>query len=177
MLVAAVDAANVAAARAVTQQAHILVVMRRRQVVVRMAPGAVRLVSREWPGDDLVVGPVAVDTQHRRLVVARIIRRVVPEQVQWCPDRGPVAAVAVQCGHKMRRRLARGDRAVVAAQAKAGDHCVIKSRRDPCGREMTAVAFGRGRQVGRVFACGSDAVVTGGAGLGDCRMVKSGGDP
>lgn len=106
MYVAAVYATHVTAAGAVAQQTDVLVVMRRREIVVRMATGTIGLVGREWPRDDLVVGSVAVDAKYRCAVVAWIIRRIVPEIDQWRPDSCIVAAVAIKGRHKVGRRFA-----------------------------------------------------------------------
>ena len=100
--------------------------MRARQVVIGVTAGAIRLIGRERPRDDLVVGPVAVNTQHRCAVIAGIIRRVMPEIDQGCPDRRAVAAVAVQCRHEMGCRFPGRNSAVVAAQAKPCDRRVIE---------------------------------------------------
>ena len=152
MYVAAVYATHVTTASAVAQQADILIVMRRGKIVVCMATGTIGLEGREWPCDDLVVGPMAVDAKYRCPVVAWIIRRIVPEIDQRRPDSCIVAAVAIKGRHKVGRRLAGRDRAVVTAQTKAIDNRVVESRGRPPGCEMATVTFHRGRQVGSVLA-------------------------
>ena len=92
---------------------------------------------------------------------------------QEYPRGRAVAAVAVQRGHEVSGRFACRYRAVMAAQAKAGDHRVIECCRSPCSREMTAVAFSRCRQVVRVLAGGDGSVVAGGTRLGDRGTVEA----
>ena len=118
--VAAVHSTHVAAAGTIAQQADILAIVWGRQVVIGMTAGAIGLVCRERPCNDLVVGPVTVNTQYRCAVVTGIIRRVMPEQYQRCPGRRAMAAFTIQCGNEMGCRFAGCIRAVVAAQAKPG---------------------------------------------------------
>lgn len=161
MLVAAIDATDVTAAGTIAQQRDRLVVVRYRQIIIGVTSGAVGLIGRKWPGDDLVVGSVAIDAKYRGAVVAGIIRRVVPEVNQGYPHCRAVTAVAIQCCDEMCRRFTGRNRAVVAGQAKTGDHRVVERCRYPGAGEVTAVAFGRGWQVGRWLARCSDAVVAG----------------
>ena len=106
MHVAAVYAPHVTTAGAVSQQADVLVVMRCRKIVIRMTACTIGLVRRERPCDDLVVGCVAVDAKYRCTVVAWIIGRIVPEQVQRRPDDCIMAAIAIEGCYKVGCRLA-----------------------------------------------------------------------
>lgn len=90
-------------------------------VVIGMAASTIRLIRWEWPGDDLIVGIVAVDAEYGRPMVTRVVGRIMSEPYQRNPLRCGVTAFTVQCGDKMGCAFTRCGRPIVAAQAKACD--------------------------------------------------------
>ncbi len=109
---------------------------------IGVAAGTIRLIRREWPGDHLIVGFVAVNAEYGRPMVTRVVGRVMSEPYQWYPLCRGVTAFTVQCGDKMCCALTRCRRSIVTAQTKAGDIGMVKTRALPPRRVMTTAAFG-----------------------------------
>ena len=87
------------------------------------------------------------------------------------PDGWVVAVLAdIGCLH-MRRALARGISAVVAAEAVVHDIGMIEVRRSPGDRRMAVIAVIAAGYMGRVFAGCRAAIVTGAASTDNLRMV------
>ncbi len=112
-------------------------------VVAGMAAGTIRLIRWEWPGDDLIVGSVTVDTEYGRSMVARVIGRVMSEPYKRYPLCRRVTAFTVQCGDEMSCSFAGSGRAIVTAQAEASDIGMIKAGALPSRRAVAISAFRR----------------------------------
>lgn len=48
-------------------------------VYIGMTASTIRHIRWEWPGDNLIVGFVTVDTEYGRPMVTRVTGRVMPE--------------------------------------------------------------------------------------------------
>lgn len=72
-----------AAAAAVTKLTYGCTIMRSRYVIIGMTGGTIRLVRSKWPGNHLVVGCMAVNTEYSGPVVTGITGGVMPEINQW----------------------------------------------------------------------------------------------
>lgn len=67
-------ATKVTTATAIGHIADWQIAMRARYVVIGVTGGALRLVGREWPGNNLVIGSMAVNAKNACSVIAGIIR-------------------------------------------------------------------------------------------------------
>jgi len=67
-------ATKVTTATAISHIGDWQIAMRARYVVVGVTGGAFRLVCREWPCNNLVIGSMAVNTKNACSVIARIVR-------------------------------------------------------------------------------------------------------
>jgi len=146
-------------------------------VDIGMAAGTIRLIRRERPGDDLIVGSVTVNTKHRRPMVTRVVGRVMSEPYQWYPLCRGVTAFTVQCGDKMCCAFTGCCRAIVTTQAQAGNIGMVKSGALPPRRVMATAAFRRCLQMGCVFSGCGHAVVTTAAGADRAAVIESGAGP
>ena len=89
-------AIKVATATAISHIADWQIPMRTRYVVIRVACSAFRLVCREWPCDDLVVGSMTINAEYCCSMITGIICRVMCERNQRYPACRIVAAVTIQ---------------------------------------------------------------------------------
>ena len=112
-------------------------------VVIGMAACTIRLIRWEWPGDNLIVGSVTIDTKYGRSMVTRVIGRVMSEPYQRYPLCRGVTAFTVQCRHEMCCSFAGSGRAIVTAQAEAGDIGMVKAGALPRCRAVALAAFRR----------------------------------
>ena len=87
------------------------------------------------------------------------------------PGDGVMAVLADICSPDMSGMPARGVNTVVAAEAAAGDICMVEGRRCPCARLVAVIAPVTGDDVSRRLARCVDAVVTVVTAAGHGRMI------
>jgi len=153
--------------------------MRALLEIAGMAPGAIRFIPGELPGNDLAIVCMAGVAQHTGpvgLVESTLVR--VGSNRRPC-ESGSMTCVARLGGHKVSCRFAGGSRAVVTGGTSARCHSSVAERRgDPGRRPVTAVAGLGCRDVGGALAPSGGAVMTGGTSARrDSSVAERGGGP
>lgn len=114
-----------------------------RHIVVGMASGAIRSVSRCCPGGGLGITLVTGRTKQVATVITRVFSRAMPE-INGQPASRVVAAITLQAGGKVTARFARRLCAVMTGGTGTGYAVVIEAGRYPCVCRVAVIALGAG---------------------------------
>lgn len=130
-------------------------------IIIGMAAGAIRTVSRCCPGNGLGIVPVTGRTRRVAAMITRVISRAMIE-INGQPVVCVVAGVALQSCAKVIARLARRLRAVMAGGTGAAYAVVIETGRYPCLCRVAVIALCAGLDmVGRFARRGTAVMATG----------------
>lgn len=119
-----------------------------RPIIVGMASGAIRSVSRCCPGGGLGIIPVTGRTKQVAAVITRVFSRAMSEINGQPPDR-VVAGIALQTGGKVIARFARRLCAVMTTGTGTGYAVVIETGGYPCLCRVAVIALCAGLYMAR----------------------------
>jgi len=112
-------------------------------IIIGMAAGAIRSVSRCCPGGGLGIIPVTGRTKRVASMITRVFSRAMPE-INGQPAGRVVAGVTLQAGAKVTARFARRLCAVMTIGTGTGYAVVIEAGRYPCVCRVAVIALGAG---------------------------------